>query len=191
MSSTTKISVTGLGYIGTPHALVFGSCGYDVWGYDTNAAIVEMLQRGISPIQEPGLDGLLKSSRDLGNVKFTSHITEAVLSSNIHFFCVGTPPKEDRSADTQYIDAAVQETARVLMDNSVPGQAPHVFVIKSTVPVGTNERLYGLVQGMGLTNFDIVSCPEFMAESTAVRDLNNPHKIMFGIDRKRPHAQFA
>lgn len=189
-----KISITGLGYIGPPHAATFAGCNYDVWGLDIPAnqeRIVDKLNAGIPTIEEPGLEGALKKCLERGNLRFTTDVAEAILPSYVHFFCVGTPENKDGSANTDYVFAAVEQTAKVLLEQGGTRDQPDLFVVKSTVPVFTNEKIDELLQGMGLENYHVVSCPEFMAESTAMRDLNNPHKVVIGVDHSRPHAEFA
>jgi len=188
-----KISIVGQGYIGPPHAVTFAACNYDVWGLDipSKQDLIDKLASGISTIEEPGLEGALKKCLAQGNLHFTTDIKEAVLLSYAHFICVGTPSREDGSANTDYVFAAVKGVGEAILDHGGERPVPDLFIIKSTVPVFTNEKLDEMLQSMGLENYHVVSCPEFMAESTAMRNLNNPHKVVIGIDRSRPHADFA
>ncbi|WP_419569430.1 UDP-glucose dehydrogenase family protein [Rheinheimera sp.] len=173
-----KISIFGTGYVG----LVTGSCladvGHDVICVDINQAKIDGLKQGIIPIYEPGLDSVVKSNVAQGNLRFTTSAQEAVQHGEVIFIAVGTPPDEDGSADLQYV-MAVGKTIGELM------QSYKVVVNKSTVPVGTADKVTAVIsqalEGRGFNaEFDVVSNPEFLKEGAAVADFMRPDRIVIG-----------
>ncbi|WP_225755365.1 UDP-glucose/GDP-mannose dehydrogenase family protein [Actinotalea sp. Marseille-Q4924] len=168
-----RISVIGCGYLGAVHAASMAHLGHDVIGVDVDAAKVEQLARGEAPFYEPGLPELLTSSLATGRLTFTTDIAAAE-GAQVHFVCVGTPQKKgEYAADLRYVDAAVQ------------GLLPHlragdVVVGKSTVPVGTTERIAEEVAAtqVGAT---VVWNPEFLREGFAVQDTLHPDRIVYGL----------
>jgi UDPglucose 6-dehydrogenase len=168
-----RISVIGCGYLGAVHAASMAHLGHDVVGIDVDAAKIQMLARGEAPFYEPGLPELLASSLATGRLTFTTDIAAAE-GAQVHFVCVGTPQKKgEYAADLRYVDAAVQ------------GLLPHlrsgdVVVGKSTVPVGTTERIAEEVAATqaGAT---VVWNPEFLREGFAVQDTLHPDRIVYGV----------
>ena len=175
-----KITIFGAGYVG----LVSGAClaekGHDVLCMDISADRVAMLQAGKSPIYEPGLDALLSSNQQAGRLDFTTDVAAAVAHGEVQFIAVGTPPDEDGSADLQYV-LAVANSIGEHMDS------PKVIVDKSTVPVGTADKVNATVQA-ALDNrkenidFHIVSNPEFLKEGAAIADFMQPDRVVIGAD---------
>ncbi|WP_337840987.1 UDP-glucose/GDP-mannose dehydrogenase family protein [Rheinheimera sp.] len=173
-----KISIFGTGYVG----LVTGACladvGHDVICVDINQAKIDGLKQGIIPIYEPGLESVVKSNVAQGNLRFTTSAAEAVQHGEVIFIAVGTPPDEDGSADLQYV-MAVGKTIGELM------QSYKVVVNKSTVPVGTADKVTAVIsqalQQRGFNaEFDVVSNPEFLKEGAAVADFMRPDRIVIG-----------
>lgn len=173
-----KLSIFGTGYVG----LVTGACladvGHDVICVDVNQEKIESLKQGGIPIYEPGLEGVVKSNVAQGNLRFTTSAEEAVQHAEVIYIAVGTPPDEDGSADLQYV-MAVGKTIGQLMDSY------KVVVNKSTVPVGTADKVTEVIQqALKARNcaaeFDVVSNPEFLKEGAAVADFMRPDRIVIG-----------
>jgi UDPglucose 6-dehydrogenase len=177
-----KISIFGTGYVG----LVTGACladvGHDVICADVNQAKIDGLKQGIIPIYEPGLDNVVKTNVSQGNLRFTTNAEEAVQHGEVIYIAVGTPPDEDGSADLQYV-MAVGKTIGQLM------QTYKVVVNKSTVPVGTADKVTAVIQQAlaersFTAEFDVVSNPEFLKEGAAVADFMRPDRIVIGTSSK-------
>ena len=128
-----KILIMGLGYVGATTGLVFADLGWNVIGYDPNEERLSALARGSLPFYEPGLSDKLKEHGETGRIRFTSDLPEAISECETIFICVGTPAKEDGSADLQYIEQAAGSIGRYMQDDKL-------VVIKSTVPVGTTRE---------------------------------------------------
>lgn len=168
-----RISVIGCGYLGAVHAASMAHLGHDVVGIDVDAAKIQLLSRGEAPFYEPGLPELLESSLATGRLTFATDIAAAA-GAQVHFVCVGTPQKKgEYAADLRYVDAAVQG----LLPHLRPGD---VVVGKSTVPVGTTERIAEEVAATqaGAT---VVWNPEFLREGFAVQDTLHPDRIVYGL----------
>lgn len=177
-----KISVVGTGYVGLVSGACFADMGNEVWCVDTNDKKIEMLTQGEIPIYEPGLKEIVKNNYANGTLKFTTDLSEAIKASQICFIAVGTPMGEDGSADLQY----VLTVARGIGKNMIR----HMYVVdKSTVPVGTAEKVRATIQeeldqrGSNLT-FDMVSNPEFLKEGSAVQDCLQPDRIVIGVNNE-------
>lgn len=170
-----KITVIGSGYVGTTTAVVLASLNHQVVGADIDTSKIEKLREGILPFVEPGLDTLLKDMIHAGHLKFTSNIQEAVQVSDVLFISVGTPPREDGTADLQFLRSVADSIAE-----SINGYK--VIVTKSTVPIGTNRWLFEyLSQKIGDTRkFDVISNPEFLREGAALYDTRNPERTVIG-----------
>jgi len=176
-----KITIIGTGYVG----LVTGAClaelGNDVLCLDLDEKKVAMLNNGGIPIHEPGLDVIVASNRANGRLKFTTNVPDSVAHGDIQFIAVGTPPDEDGSADLQYVLAAAKNIGRHM-------QGFKVIIDKSTVPVGTAERVGKVIanelalRGVTDSQFSIVSNPEFLKEGAAVEDFMRPDRIVIGSD---------
>ena len=173
-----KISVIGTGYVGLVSGTCFAEMGNDVICVDVDEKKVASLKKGVVPIYEPGLETMVMENYNKKTLSFTTDIKEALESSGICFIAVGTPMGEDGSADLQYVLAVAKSIGEHMHH--------HMFVIdKSTVPVGTADEVAETIQnelnlrGSDLT-FDVISNPEFMAEGTAVDDLQNPDRVLIG-----------
>jgi len=175
-----KVTVFGIGYVGLVQAAVLAEVGHEVVCVDVNAERVESLKKGIIPIYEPGLTPLVQRNYEAGRLQFTTDAAHGVKHGRIQFIAVGTPPDEDGSADLQYV-LAVAKTIATYMES------PKIIVDKSTVPVGTADKVSACVaavlaeRGVEL-GFDVVSNPEFLKEGAAVADCQRPDRIVIGTD---------
>lgn len=169
-----RISVIGTGYLGAVHAACMAILGHEVVGYDTDSAKVEALSRGVSPFFEPEFENHLASVLATGQLRFTNSAEEAVRGAKLHFICVGTPQQlGSDAADLTFVDAAVQ-TVTDLAD------CDGLIVGKSTVPVGTAQRLADRLGGNG-SRLEVAWNPEFLREGKAVRDTLHPDRLVFGV----------
>ena len=168
------IAVIGTGYVGLVTGACFAEFGVDVTCVDIDEAKIASLREGRVPIYEPGLDDLVAKNSRAGRLSFTTDIREAVEQSLVVFLAVGTPPREDGSADLQFIEGAARSVARHL-------DGYKVVVTKSTVPVGTGERLRRLIlEERPDAKFGIVSNPEFLREGAAIGDFMRPDRVVIG-----------
>ena len=174
-----RVTVFGIGYVGLVQGAVLAEVGHDVLCVDINASKVENLQRGIIPIYEPGLEELIVNNQRAGRLNFTTDAVEGIKHGEVQFIAVGTPPDADGAADMKYVLTVAQSIAEHM-------QSPCIIVDKSTVPVGTADRVRQCVsdtlakrQRQDLT-FDVVSNPEFLKEGSAVADCMRPDRIIIG-----------
>ncbi|MGZ8264696.1 MAG: UDP-glucose dehydrogenase family protein [Burkholderiales bacterium] len=178
-----KITVVGAGYVGLVTAAGFAEMGNNVNCVEADPGKLRMLESGIVPIHEPGLEPLLQYNVQAGRLSFTGSLAHAADESEIFFIAVGTPPSADGSPDMSYVYGAAAEIARVINRYSV-------LVTKSTVPVGTADRVRSIVKSelqarAANIPFDVVSNPEFLKEGAAVKDFMNPERIVLGCDSER------
>ncbi len=175
-----RVAIFGTGYVG----LVTGTClaevGHDVICVDIDQAKVDGLDSGVIPIYEPGLAPMVKANHAAGRLRFSTDAAQAVAHGELVFVAVGTPPDEDGSADLQYVLAVARTIGTHL-------QRPTVVVNKSTVPVGTADKVRAMIAqtlaGRGVQiDFDVVSNPEFLKEGAAVEDCMRPDRIVIGAD---------
>lgn len=170
-----NICVVGSGYVG----LVTGACladfGVHVVGVDKDEAKVEALTRGKVPIYEPGLETLVQKNMDEGRLRFTTDLGSSIESAQVVFIAVGTPPRADGAADLTFIDEVARSIAQHL-------NGYKVIVTKSTVPVGTGQRIESIVrEGTGgKVPFAVVSNPEFLREGSAIEDFMQPDRVVIG-----------
>ncbi|CNJ06133.1 putative nucleotide sugar dehydrogenase [Yersinia frederiksenii] len=175
-----KVTVFGIGYVGLVQAAVLAEVGHDVLCIDVDANKVADLQKGRIAIFEPGLAPLVKENYEEGRLRFSTDAEAGVAHATIQFIAVGTPPDEDGAADLKYV-LEVASTIAKYMD------APKVIIDKSTVPVGTadkvQQRIKTILQQRGQEiAFNVVSNPEFLKEGAAVADCKRPERIVIGID---------
>ncbi|HEX2945824.1 MAG TPA: UDP-glucose/GDP-mannose dehydrogenase family protein [Clostridia bacterium] len=173
-----KISVAGTGYVGLVTAVCLSETGHFVTCIDNDEKKIDMLNSCMSPVYEPGLSELMLKNRYL--LKFTSDDRTAYEDADIIFICVGTPEKKDGSANLQYIYAVVKTIAENISRDCV-------IVVKSTVPVGTNDRIDRFINDNLKRNVtvDIVSNPEFLSQGTAVNDTLHAARIVLGVGSKK------
>jgi UDPglucose 6-dehydrogenase len=178
-----KISVIGTGYVGLVSGTCFAQMGNSVTCVDIDQGKIDKLIQGIIPIYEPGLEDMVLENYAKGTLKFTVDIQNAIATTGIAFIAVGTPMGEDGSADLQYV-LAVAKSIGQHMQNYM------VIVDKSTVPVGTAEKVRAAIQaeldarGSDLT-FDVVSNPEFLKEGAAIKDFMHPDRVVIGADSEK------
>jgi len=167
------LSVIGTGYLGSTHAAGMAELGFDVIGLDTDARKIEALATGQLPFYEPGLPELLKKSLNSGRLRFTTDFTQ-IKEADVHFLCVGTPQsRTGNSADLSYVFDAVRAIASAAKNGSL-------IVGKSTVPVGTAERLFAEMQQIN-PSLDLAWNPEFLREGFAIEDTLHPNRIVVGV----------
>jgi GDP-mannose 6-dehydrogenase len=176
-----RVSVFGLGYVGSVSAASFAADGHDVVGVDVNPSKVESINDGRSPIVEPGLDALIDESRRAGRLRATTSTAEAVQETELSLVCVGTPSRRNGSLDLTYLERVCEQIGEALREK----HAYHVVVVRSTVLPGTThgvvipalERRSGLRYGEG---FGVSVNPEFLREGTALRDFREPPLTLVG-----------
>ncbi len=169
-----QIAVIGTGYVGLVTGACFAEFGTSVTCVDVDAEKIARLNEGHIPIYEPGLDQLVSKNKAAGRLSFTTDIGAAVEQSLVVILAVGTPPKEDGSADLSFIEAAALDVARHM-------NGYKVIVTKSTVPVGTGERLRRLIrERQQQFDFGVVSNPEFLREGAAIDDFMRPDRVVIG-----------
>lgn len=174
-----NIAVVGTGYVGLVTGTCFAETGNNVICVDNNEAKVQALKAGEIPIYEPGLDVLFERNTKEGRLHFTTDLREAVDKSIIIFLALPTPPGEDGSADLSYVLGVARELSGMITDY-------RVVVNKSTVPVGTAEKVAAiLAECLPRERFDVVSNPEFLREGVAVEDFLKPDRVVIGASGER------
>ena len=168
------VSVFGSGYVGLVAGACFAETGNDVVCADVDARKVERLRANDLPIYEPGLEDIVRRNQAEGRLRFTTDLAEAVRHGEVLFIAVGTPPGEDGSADLKH----VLDVARSIGDAM---DAPKVVATKSTVPVGTAEKVRQAIGGRTAIPFSIVANPEFLKEGAAVDDFMKPNRVIVGL----------
>ncbi|MFP4266953.1 MAG: UDP-glucose dehydrogenase family protein [Spirochaetaceae bacterium] len=182
----SKIAVVGSGYVG----LVTGAClsdfGHTIVCVDNDQGKIENLIQGKVPIYEPGLSPLIEQNVEAGRLSFTTEIDKAVKENEVIFIAVGTPPADDGSADLVYVEAVARSVARAM-------NGYKVVVDKSTVPIGTGQKVKGWIaeelarRGPEYTEmeYDVVSNPEFLREGSAIGDFTHPDRVVIGTESEK------
>ena len=182
-----KVTVFGTGYVGLVQGAVLADVGHEVICVDVDAAKIAALQAGRVPIHEPGLAPLVRANQAAGRLRFTTDAGEGVAHGELLFLAVGTPPDEDGSADLQHVLAVAHAIAAHM-------NAPKTIVNKSTVPVGTADKVAQAVrEGLAARGvqiaFEVVSNPEFLKEGAAVADCLRPERIVVGTSSAQAEQQ--
>jgi len=178
-----KIVVIGTGYVGLVTGTCFAEVGIDVVCIDVDTKKIENLKKGIMPIYEPGLEEMVIRNHEKGRLNFSTNLGENIAEADVAFIAVGTPPGEDGSADLKYVLGVAREIGSHITDHIV-------VVTKSTVPVGTAEKVRKAVQeeiskrSLAI-EFDVASNPEFLKEGAAIDDFLKPDRIVVGVESKK------
>jgi len=178
-----KIAMVGTGYVGLVSGTCFAEAGVNVTCIDIDEKKIEQLNLGYIPIYEPGLEKLVKKNTASGRLKFSVDLANNLQDVQVVFSAVGTPPDEDGSADLSYVLKVAKEVGQNMTDYLV-------FVTKSTVPIGTAEKVKNVIneelRNRGKTiEFDVASNPEFLKEGSAVQDFMKPDRIVIGVESER------
>jgi UDPglucose 6-dehydrogenase len=178
-----RITVVGSGYVGLVTGACFAESGVNVSCVDVDTKKIQLLKDGDIPIYEPGLQVMVRGNVEKKRLSFTTDIKEGIVGSEVIFIAVGTPPGEDGSADLKHVLNVAQDIGCVI--------TKHVVVVtKSTVPVGTSEKIRKTIQGelekrKVSVRFDMASNPEFLKEGAAIEDFLKPERIVIGIDNEK------
>ncbi|MDX1943336.1 MAG: UDP-glucose/GDP-mannose dehydrogenase family protein [Saprospiraceae bacterium] len=174
-----NIAVVGTGYVGLVTGTCFAETGNDVICVDINEQKIARLRNGEIPIFEPGLDLLFERNTRQGRLKFTTNLAEGIQNAEIIFLALPTPPGEDGSADLSYILGVAEQLSGMITDYKV-------IIDKSTVPVGTSEKVHAIMaKKLDEQLFDVVSNPEFLREGVAVEDFMKPDRVVVGTRSER------
>jgi len=170
-----RIAVAGTGYVGLVTGVCFAEYGHHVTCVDVDEVKIELMQQGVSPIYEPGLDELMEKNQQ--RLRYTTDYWSAYQDADVIFIGVGTPEKRDGSANLKYVFAAAEQIAQAVVKDCV-------VVVKSTVPIGTNDKLEVFFEERrsNAARIHVASNPEFLAQGTAVRDTLNPSRIVIGAE---------
>ena len=169
------LTIVGTGYVGLVAGTCFAETGHQVHCVDKDASKIEMLERGEVPIYEPHLEQLIKRNVSKGRLHFTTELAPAVARAEVVFIAVGTPQDEDGSADLSHVLAVAREVGRALT-------GPIIVATKSTVPVGTGDKVKAAIAEVSDIAVDVVSNPEFLKEGDAINDFLKPDRIVIGTD---------
>lgn len=173
-----KIAVVGTGYVGLVTGTCFAETGNQVTCIDINAEKVQQMQAGKIPIYEPGLDDLFQRNTQEGRLRFTTSLKEGIEGAKVIFLALPTPPGADGSADLKYILQVADDLGPILSDYTV-------IIDKSTVPVGTSDKVRAAIAKNATVEFDVVSNPEFLREGVAVEDFMKPDRVVIGTQSDR------
>jgi UDPglucose 6-dehydrogenase len=173
-----KIAVVGTGYVGLVTGTCFAETGNHVTCVDINEEKVKQMQAGIIPIYEPGLEDLFKRNTEEGRLDFTTSLKEGITGAKVIFLALPTPPGADGSADLKYILQVADDLGPLLAEYAV-------IIDKSTVPVGTSEKVHSAIAKKAKVDFDVVSNPEFLREGVAVEDFMKPDRVVIGTQSER------
>ena len=169
-----KIAVIGTGYVGLVSGTCFAETGNYVTCVDIDSAKIEKMKNGEVPIYEPGLEVLFERNTKQGRLNFTTNLEEGIKDAEVIFLALPTPPGADGSADLSFVLSVASELSKIVTDYKV-------IVDKSTVPVGTSEKVHNvLIEKLDSTLFDVVSNPEFLREGVAVDDFMKPDRVVIG-----------
>ncbi len=173
-----NIGVIGTGYVGLVTGTGLAETGNNVLCVDIDEEKVRKMQEGVIPIYEPGLEVLFERNIKEGRLRFTTNLAEAVEHAEVIFLALPTPPKEDGSADLQYVLGVAENIAKLMKEYKI-------IVTKSTVPVGTGEKIKKVISSITDIPFDVVSNPEFLREGSAVQDFMKPDRVVVGVESEK------
>ncbi len=173
-----NISIIGTGYVGLVTGTCFAETGNKVVCMDVDTKKVAQLKKGVSPIYEPGLDPLLERNLKAGRLSVTSSLQEAISKSDVIFLCLPTPPGADGSADLKYVMQVAEDIAKTT-------DGFKVIVTKSTVPVGTADKIREIFNRHNRNEFVVASNPEFLKEGNAIQDFMFPDRVVVGVENER------
>ena len=173
-----KITVIGTGYVGLVTGACFADAGNQVFCLDLNQQKIQQLNEGQIPIFEPGLEPIVRRNRDAGRLVFSTDVAASVAHGELQLISVGTPPGEDGSADLQHVLAAARAIGKHMREYKL-------IVTKSTVPVGTADKVRDAVKAETSVPFSVVSNPEFLKEGAAVEDFMRPDRVIIGAEDAR------
>lgn len=173
-----KLSVVGTGYVGLVSGTCFAEMGNHVICVDNNQQKLEKMRKSIVPIYEPGLEILFRRNIEKKRLEFTDDLKYAVQNSEVVFLCLPTPQDEDGSADLKYVFGAAEEIANILKETG--DKDFKIIANKSTVPVGTCEKVSKIIADKNVKNYEVISNPEFLREGFAVDDFMKPDRIIIG-----------
>ncbi len=182
-----NVSVIGTGYVGLVTGSCFSEFGVNVLCADTADDKIEALRRGEMPIYEPGLEDLVERNSRAGRLAFTTDVDDAIRNALVIFIAVGTPPRDDGGTDLSYVESVARQIGRIIDDYKV-------VVTKSTVPVGTAEKVRGWIEeemsasGRDVS-FSVASNPEFLREGAAIGDFMRPDRVVIGTDAEDGQAR--
>lgn len=179
----STIAIIGTGYVGLVTGTILSDFGHIITCVDNDAKKIEKLKEGKIPIYEPGLEPIVERNVFYGRLNFTTDTAAAVKASEVVFIAVGTPPADDGSADLRYVEQVTREIARSM-------ESYKVIVDKSTVPIGTGQKVKGWIKeeldARGVdVSFDVVSNPEFLREGSAVQDFTHPDRVVIGSESEK------
>jgi len=183
-----RVLVIGSGYVGLVAAVGFAQAGHRVLGFDVDVAKIEKLRQGISPIYEPGLEEQLVLHQKSGALSFGLDLRDGIADADAAFICVGTPQSEDGSADLQFVLAVAGQVGMAMAECRPATAGPLVVVDKSTVPVGTAERVHAAIAAQTDRPFEVVSNPEFLREGCAIDDFVRPDRVVVGCSSDHAEA---
>ena len=172
------VTVIGCGYVGLVTATCLASIGHTVRGVEKDARKLKTLKDGHCPIFEPGLQELMQEHYAAGSLQFTESVKAATRDAEVVFLAVGTPPKPDGTVDMSYLEGAGKEVCDALAENK--NDYLVTIIVKSTVPAGTNRKLYHFLKQQTDAHVQVVSNPEFLREGSAVQDFLAPDRIVIG-----------
>src|SRR5215213_9085389 len=172
------VTIIGCGYVGLVTGTCLASIGHTVRGVEKDKRKLKTLQDGHCPIFEPGLQELMQENYASGQLQFTDDVKAAVKDAEVVFLCVGTPSRPDGTVDMSYLEQAGKEVCDALAENNADYMV--TIIVKSTVPAGTNRKLYNFLKQQTKAYVQVVSNPEFLKEGTAVQDCLNPDRIVVG-----------
>lgn len=172
----------GTGYVGLTTGACLANLGHDVICLDIDSKKIDNLNKGIMPIYEPGLKELVERNGKEKRLQFTIDLKKAIEFAEVVFLAVGTPQDDDGKADLKYIFKAAEDIAKSMNNYKV-------IVIKSTVPIGTAEKVNDILRRHTMYQYDVVSNPEFLREGSAIRDFTSPDRVVIGVNSERAKLQ--